>query len=227
MRQSFQLRESSSSAGGVAHPGADGHRRNRRAPARTGHRKLGSPGELLPVADFRSAPLSPNRSIRTRRGLDALERDYVNTRAKYQEMKSKQLQAELSQNLEQDQKGERFTLLEPPLRPDKPVKPNRPKLLMLGLALSMVGGLGVAGLAESVDGGIRGARALASVTQMMPLATIPYISIPKDAVRRKRRVKIALIAIFLLGIAFVCAVHFFYKPLDLLWFIVLRKLNLA
>ena len=168
-----------------------------------------------------------NRIPQVKRGLDALERDYANTRSKYQEMKSKQLQAELSQSLEQDQKGERFTLLEPPLRPDKPVKPNRPKLMMLGFVLSMVGGLGVAGLAESLDGGIRGARALAVVTQMTPLVTIPYISIARDTVKRKRRVKIFLISMFLLGIAFVCAVHFFYKPLDLLWFIVLRKLNLT
>jgi hypothetical protein len=28
-------------------------------------------------------------------------------------------------------------------------------------------------------------------------------------------------------IALLGAIHFFYKPLDLLWFIVLRKLNLA
>jgi succinoglycan biosynthesis transport protein ExoP len=91
----------------------------------------------------------------------------------------------------------------------------------------MVGGLGVAGLAESLDGGIRGSRALAVVTQMTPLVTIPYISVAKDAVKRKRRLKILLVVIVLLGIAFVCAVHFFYKPLDLLWFIVLRKLNLT
>ena len=168
-----------------------------------------------------------SRIPQVERGLDTLERDYENTKRKYQEIKSKQLQAELSQSLEQEQKGERFTLLEPPQRPDKPVKPNRPKLFMLGLALSIVSGLGVAGLAESLDGGIRGMRALAAATQLTPLIAIPNISVPKDIVKRKRRVKLMLIAIIALGIAFVCAVHFFYKPLDLLWFIVLRKLNLT
>jgi len=168
-----------------------------------------------------------SRIPQVQRGQDALQRDYENILRKYQEMKSKQLQAELSQSLEQDQKGERFTLLEPPLRPDKPVKPNRPKLFAMGLVLSMVGGLGVAGLAESLDGGIRGSRALASVTQMTPLVSIPYISIARDAVRRKRMVKILLVVIVLLGIALIGAIHFFYKPLDLLWFIILRKLNLA
>lgn len=168
-----------------------------------------------------------SKTPQVQRGLDSLQRDYENTRRKYQEIKAKQLQAELSKSLEEEQKGERFTLLEPPLRPDKPIKPNRPKLFALGLILSMVGGVGVAGVAETFDGGIRGARALASVTRMTPLVTIPYITTRRDEARRKRNIKIAVVAVVLLGIGFIAMVHFFYKPLDLLWFIVLRKLNLA
>ena len=160
-------------------------------------------------------------------GIDALERDYENTRRKYQEIKAKQLQAELSKSLEEEQKGERFTLLEPPLRPDRPVKPDRPKLFALGFILAMVGGIGVAGVAESLDGGIRGSRALASVTKLTPLVTIPYILTAKDQAKRRRNIRILLVAIGLLVIAFFIAVHFFYKPLDLLWFILLRKLNLT
>ena len=49
-----------------------------------------------------------SRIPQVQRGLDALQRDYVNTTAKYREIKSKQLQAELSQSLERDQKGERL-----------------------------------------------------------------------------------------------------------------------
>ncbi len=168
-----------------------------------------------------------SRTPQVERGLDALERDYENTSRKYQEMKSKQLQAELSQSLEAEQKGERFTLLEPPLLPDKPVKPDRPKLFMLGLILSMVAGLGVAGVAESLDGGIRGSRALAFVTKMTPLATIPYIITRKDELIKKRNIRLFIAIVVILVIGAVLAVHFFYKPLDLLWFIVLRKLNLT
>jgi succinoglycan biosynthesis transport protein ExoP len=168
-----------------------------------------------------------NQTPQVERGLDALERDYDNTRQKYQEIKNKQLQAELAMSLEEGQKGERFTLLEPPLFPDKPVKPNRPKLFMLGLILSVVSGLGVAGLAESLDSGIRGSLALASVTKMRPLVTIPYLTTQRDVALKRRNIKLLLLVLFLLGIAFIVAVHFFYKPLDLLWFIILRKLNLA
>lgn len=168
-----------------------------------------------------------SRTPQVERGLDALERDYENTKRKYQEIKSKELQAELSMNLEEEQKGERFTLLEPPMLPDKPIKPNRKKLFMLGLILSFVSGIGVAGLAESLDSGIRGARALAAVTKMTPLVAIPYISTRRDEVIKKRNLKILVVAIVVLGIIFLAIVHFLYKPLDLIWLILLRKLNLT
>jgi len=168
-----------------------------------------------------------SRTPQVERGLEALERDYENTRDKYQEMKAKELQAELSMSLEEEQKGERFTLLEPPLFPDTPIKPNRKKLFMLGLILSLVSGIGVAGLAESLDGGIRGARTLAAVTKMTPLVTIPYISTRKDEVQKRRNIKILMLAVVILGIVFIAMLHFLYKPLDLLWLILLQKLNLA
>jgi uncharacterized protein involved in exopolysaccharide biosynthesis len=168
-----------------------------------------------------------SRAPQVERGLDALERDYENTKRKYQEIKSKELQAELSMSLEEEQKGERFTLLEPPLFPDKPIKPNRRKLLMLGLILSLVSGIGVAGLAESLDSGIRGARTLAAVTKMTPLVTIPYISTRKDELQKQRNIKILILAGIILGIVFFAMLHFLYKPLDLLWLILLQQFNLA
>ena len=54
-----------------------------------------------------------------------LARDYTNAQAKYQEMRAKQMEAQLAQNLGADRKGERFTLIEPPLPPEEPVSPNR------------------------------------------------------------------------------------------------------
>ena len=47
-----------------------------------------------------------------------LSRDYENTALKYREVKEKQLQASLAKTLEDEGKGERFTLIEPPLFPE-------------------------------------------------------------------------------------------------------------
>jgi hypothetical protein len=62
---------------------------------------------------------------------------------------------------------------------------------------------------------------------MTPLVTIPYITTHKDAVRKKRNIRIFMFAVVFIIVVSIAMVHFFYKPLDLLWFIILRKLNLA
>ena len=65
-----------------------------------------------------------------------LTRDYDNTRLKYQEIRSKQSEAKTAQNLEADRKGERFTLIDPPLPPEEPISPNRKLIFMAGFILS-------------------------------------------------------------------------------------------
>ena len=167
------------------------------------------------------------RTPQVERGLDALERDYENTNQKYQEMKDKELQAELSQSLEQNQKGERFTLLEPPLLPDVPIKPSRKKLMLFAIVMSLAGGFGIAGLVEFLGGGIRGSRALASVTKLTPLVVIPYIATRRDEEIKRRNNLILIFVAFILCIVFFVMIHFLYQPLDQLWFNLLLRLKLA
>src|SRR5690606_14488388 len=85
-----------------------------------------------------------SETYQVQRAYDELTRDHENTVAKYRELRSKQLQAELAQNLESENKGESITLIEPPAVPSKAEKPNRPKLLILGLGASVGAGLGLA-----------------------------------------------------------------------------------
>ena len=113
-----------------------------------------------------------------------LMRDYENARRSYKEVTDKQLQAELAKSLETDQKGERFTLIEPPLMPEEPFKPNRRAILTLGLVASVAGGLGNLALRETLDKAVHGTRAVLAITGAPPLATIPYIATAADRRRR-------------------------------------------
>ena len=63
------------------------------------------------------------------RGYHELMRDLDNNRAKYQELKAKALDARLAQTLEEEQKAEKFSLIEPARVPTKPEKPDRFKIL--------------------------------------------------------------------------------------------------
>jgi len=155
----------------------------------------------------------------------ALTRDYDNAMKAYQEMRGKEMTAELAMSLESERKGERFSLLEPPLVPERPYKPDRRKILSLGLALSVAGGVGHIALREVMEPGLRGARAVLAITGAPPLAVIPYIETQADRRRRtqRRRRWVAGVAIALAGGT--AAVHLLWMPLDLLWFKLLHRIE--
>jgi len=154
-----------------------------------------------------------------------LTRDYDNTRLKYQELRSKQSEAKVAQNLEADRKGERFTLIEPPLPPEEPVSPNRKLILIAGLILS--GGLaaGVLWLLETFDSSVRGRFDLMKLTGVPPLALVPYIDTDSERMVTRRRVRIAWGGAVASLFVFVALTHFFYQPLDVLWFTWARRMG--
>lgn len=161
-----------------------------------------------------------------------VEREYLdltrgqdNAKAKFQEIKAKQNEAELSKSLELESKGERFSLIDPPAFPEKPVSPNRPALLILGFVLSLGSGVGYALLTDSMDKSIRGAKNLAAVAGANPLGVIPYIENAQDRKgkgKKKRRriiVVVTLIAVALL------LIQFLWLPLDVAWIKAMRKIS--
>lgn len=157
-----------------------------------------------------------------------LTRDYENARAKYQELRSKQGEATVAKNLESGRKGERFTLIEPPLAPQEPVSPNRPLVFVLGALLSLVTAIGVAALIESLDATVRGRRDLMSlVAGSAPLAIIPLIRTEVSAPRPWRRAAIIAVVAVAIIVAGAIAIDSFYRPLDVLWFVLLRRIGLG
>lgn len=115
------------------------------------------------------------RAPQVERDLAALQRDHDAARAKYEDLRSKQMSAQIVQNLEGDQQGERFTLLEPPLMPEYPLKPNRKKLVALGFLLSLAAAAGVVVLLEMIFARVRGVSAVTALTGQRPMVVIPYI----------------------------------------------------
>jgi hypothetical protein len=161
-----------------------------------------------------------------KRAYDDLIRDRANHINKYQELKSKQLQAELAQNLESENKGETFSLIEPPKVPSKAEKPNRPKLMAMGIAVSVGIGFGLAFLVELLFGGVRGYKEIAKVTGLTPLVVVPVIQNTDDLKRkRNRKYRIALYLILMISVGII-AFHFLVMNLELLWFKVIRKISL-
>jgi len=163
----------------------------------------------------------------------ALSRDYENAVREYQEISDKQLEAVLSEELEKGSKGERFTLIDSPLYPEKPVKPNRKVIILLGVIFALAGGLGAIILSESIDPALRGMKSTMPILGISPLAAIPYIELPDESIKKEINRKLFCIRNIIYAGIVACVfllttiiVHFTYKPLDVIWFVLLRKLNL-
>ncbi len=152
-----------------------------------------------------------------------LSRDYDNAWAKYKDLKAKQMEAKLAESLETGRKGERFTLIEPPLLPEEPAKPNRMAIVLLGILLSIASGVAAAAVRENMDGTVRGAKGVTAVIDMTPLAGIPYIATEEDARKAVRRRWMLGGAVTTLISVVVLGAHFFFMPLDVLWYVVLRR----
>lgn len=148
--------------------------------------------------------------------LFSLMRDYENAKNKYEEVKSKQINAKIAENLEQDNKAERFSMLEPPIFPDKPTKPNRKKIIALGVFAAMAAAVALVGLLELMDKTIRGTESLMAVMRTRPLVVIPYISTEAELRRKKYITRYVLAAFVGIIILSLLITHFLITPLDLL-----------
>lgn len=155
-----------------------------------------------------------------------LTREYDNTFLKFREVKAKKMEADMAQAMEKGRKAERFTLIEPPIFPEEPFKPNRIAIVSLGFLLSLALGSGFAVLKEALNPGIYGSRVLTTITGEAPLVVIPYIENPGDIAKNKSQ-KIKIIS-FLAVTIIICivVVHFVVMPLDVLWYVIFRKSGL-
>lgn len=155
-----------------------------------------------------------------------LIRDRDTTAQKYQEIRSRLLEAKVAEGLEVQRKGERFSLIDPPSLPEKPFKPNRMAIVLLGVILAVGGGIGSGAVAESLDHSIRSPEQLLMLTQHFPLAVIPFMPNEDDVSRVRIKRRLAQTAgVGVLGTALVI-LHIYVIPLDVLWVTALRRVGM-
>ena len=126
---------------------------------------------------------------------------------------------------ESERKGERFTLIEPPMLPEQPASPNRRVILAFGLMLAIGGAVGSIALLETLDGSVRGRNDLSTLLKIPPLAVVPWVVTDHERVIHAKRRRIAAVGVFASIVLAVMAAHFFYRPLDVLWQVALRRLG--
>ncbi len=163
------------------------------------------------------------RSPQVEKEYQVLVREHQNALARFQDIKARQMEAEIGQELEKESKGESFVLIDPAQYPEKPVKPNRIVVIFLSFIFAMASGLGVAILREAMDSSVRGVSGVTKLLTAAPLAVIPLIYNTYD-LRRKKRINMMIVGAVVGSIVMVLlGIHFFWTPLDVLWFRGMRK----
>ncbi len=155
----------------------------------------------------------------------ALVRELDSTQVSFNQVRQKQVEAQESQSLEDERKGEKFTLIEPPLPPEQPASPNRIGILVVGLLLALAAAFGAAMAYENLDTSIRNRKDLESLLAVPPLAVLPWIETASARQGRTQLQRIALGSSVTVLVVALALVHFLYKPLDVLWHVALRHLG--
>jgi succinoglycan biosynthesis transport protein ExoP len=159
--------------------------------------------------------------------LGTLQRRQETTQKNLDAINNKLAAARLGEKLEEDQRSERFEVIEQPIAPEQPSSPNRKKYLALVLAMALAGGGGIAYGAEMLDRRLRTSADLLSRLNVRPLAVIEYIPLKSEQKRRRIRT-IAIVLLILLALAAaIAAVHFYVMPLELIQLKIQQRLNLA
>ena len=116
------------------------------------------------------------KSPSVERDYNELKRAYDNAVTQYQDVVSKQMDAQLAESLESERKGEKFSLIEPPDLPTSPVAPNRKLILVAGAFFAALFSLGGAILGDKISGHIYGPRQLANTLGYSPIVIVPDFS---------------------------------------------------
>ncbi len=104
-----------------------------------------------------------------------MTRDLTTMRAKYEQLLNRQMDAEVSESAIVGGRADEFRLVQQPMMPAGPSKPQRFALLLIGLVAAVVLGLTVTVAAEALDPKVRGARDIRELLSVSPLVAIPDI----------------------------------------------------
>ena len=136
--------------------------------------------------------------------LEQVSRGDEEAEANYKSLLSKQNASQLATNLEQNQQGEKFSLVDPASMPSKPSSPNHILISLGGLAAGVVLGAVFTILLELTMARIRQEKDLEGIVPVRVLVGIPHISTVVEQERRIARrwmERAAVLAIVLLVVA--------------------------
>jgi uncharacterized protein involved in exopolysaccharide biosynthesis len=168
--------------------------------------------KAAPAAPIGTAGADSNASA----SIDALTAQQEALQTNLDAASTKLAAARLGENLERDQQSEKLEIIEQPTVPQEPVKPNRPKVAALAVALALMAGAGLAFVVELSDKAIRRSSDIFGIVDNKLVVSIPYIVTAREVRRQKRRVILLILCSVILFAGILVGAYLFLPPLDLL-----------
>jgi polysaccharide chain length determinant protein (PEP-CTERM system associated) len=139
-----------------------------------------------------------------------LSRDYESTRELYNSLLKRYEEAQLAESMEQRQKGEQFRILDPAIPSPHPAAPNRVRLFIMMLVVSVGLAVGSVLLIEHLDTSFHTVDELRAFSNVPVLVSIPRIVTRTDRRRTWWRIRlgagaVALLLALIVGVSYVTA----------------------
>ena len=150
---------------------------------------------LAAIEFQRRADAGPSREVE----FMELNRDYGMLQQLYNGLLQNREQARIAANLVNDQRGERFKMLEPATLPMQPASPDRQQIALFGLIIGAALGIGAVVLLEYRDRSLKSDEDVAMVLSLPVLAVVPFM-------RSKREQRLAQSRRFVVHVALASSV---------------------
>jgi uncharacterized protein involved in exopolysaccharide biosynthesis len=132
--------------------------------------------------------------------LEQLLPSYERTRALYSSLLARLEEAQLEESVERQHANDPFRIVDPAVASNEPAAPNRWRLIVTGLILSLGLAMAAVLLAERLDSSFHTLDEIRSLAQVPVLVSVPNIVTPKDAASGRRRACVA-VALVVLALA--------------------------
>jgi uncharacterized protein involved in exopolysaccharide biosynthesis len=127
-----------------------------------------------------------------------LTRDYDILNATYNELLRKNENSKLAVNLERRQIGEQFKIVDAARLPERPVSPDRPRIISMGAIMGLGIGLALVGLLEYRDSSLKTELDVVGSLALPVLALIPAMvtrAEQRGRIRRRRMLAVGSAAV--------------------------------
>jgi protein tyrosine kinase modulator len=123
-------------------------------------------------------------ALATKIKIAQLERERETYQKIYEEMLAAEGKTEVSSQMENQDKGSTFNILEPAILPLHPVSPNRILMILMGIGAGIGVGIGFIIMLDSMDKSVKNKNTL-NVFGLPILAVIPLLETPKEIKKKK------------------------------------------